>query len=112
MGFLTTLTQNYRTFNISSPCDIYLHDTNARQAFAKTNRHLSHGCVRVENPDILANLLLGYAHFGADYLVSCALNTSPKTIPLPRVVPVIMTHNVLDTDQTGTIGVYPNVYGR
>ncbi|MCY7359434.1 MAG: L,D-transpeptidase family protein [Rudanella sp.] len=99
-------------FNVSSPYDIYLHDTNARQAFAKSNRHLSHGCVRVEKPDELANLLLGYAYFGADYLVSCALNTSPQTIPLPQAVPVIMTYNVLDIDEEGAIRVYPNVYGR
>jgi len=97
-------------FNISSPYDIYLHDTNARQAFARQNRQLSHGCVRIENPDRFANLLLGYARFGADYLTSCAKNASPKTVLLPRKVPVIILYNVLDIDEAGAIRVYRNGY--
>ena len=98
-------------FNITSPYDIYLHDTNARQAFSRENRQLSHGCVRVEKPDSLANLLLGHARFGPDYLISCARNTKPRTIPLPQAVPVILVYNVLDIDSAGAIRVYRNVYG-
>ena len=97
-------------FNISSPYDIYLHDTNARQAFAKENRQLSHGCIRVEKPDQLANLLLGYARFGADYLTSCAKNASPKTVLLPEKVSVIILYNVLDIDEAGAIWVYRDKY--
>ncbi len=97
-------------FNISSPYDIYLHDTNARQAFAKENRQLSHGCIRVEKPDSLANLLLGYVRFGADYLTSCAKNASPQTVLLPKKVPVIILHNVLDIDEVGAIRVYRDRY--
>ena len=98
-------------FNVNSPYDIYLHDTNARQAFAKENRHLSHGCIRVEKPTELANLLLGYTRLGADYLTSCPTNASPKTVVLPRPVPVIITYNVLDMDEAGAIQVYKDVYG-
>jgi murein L,D-transpeptidase YcbB/YkuD len=97
-------------FNISSPYAIYLHDTNARQAFAKQNRYLSHGCIRVERPDRLANVLLGYTRFGADYLTSCAKNTSPQTVLLPKKVPVIILYNVLDIDDTGAIRVYRDRY--
>lgn len=97
-------------FNVNSPYDIYLHDTNARQAFAKENRQLSHGCIRVEKPDRLANLLLGYARFGADYLISCAKNASPKTVLLPKKVPVIILYNVLDIDEAGAIRVYRDTY--
>lgn len=97
-------------FNVSSPYDIYLHDTNARQVFVKENRQLSHGCIRVERPDRLANLLLGYVRFGADYLTSCAKNASPQTVMLPRNVPVYILYNVLDIDEAGAIRVYRNSY--
>ena len=97
-------------FNVSSPYDIYLHDTNARQVFARENRQLSHGCIRVEKPDALANLLLGYARFGADYLTSCAKNASPKTVLLPKKIPVIILYNVLDIDEAGAIRVYRSGY--
>ena len=99
-------------FNINSPYDIYLHDTNARQAFAGENRQLSHGCIRVEKPDLLANLLLGYPRFGADYLTSCAKNASPQTVLLPKKVPVIILYNVLDIDEAGAIRVYRDTYRR
>lgn len=98
--------------NLTGPYAIYLHDTNARQVSAKTDRYLSHGCVRVEKPESLANLLLGYPHFEADYLVNRALNVSPQTIPLPRPVPIIVTYNRVDVDEAGIIRTYPNVYGR
>ena len=37
---------------------VYLHDTNHRDYFEKTNRSLSSGCIRVENPLELTNYLL------------------------------------------------------
>ncbi|ADB39553.1 L,D-transpeptidase family protein [Spirosoma linguale] len=99
-------------FNVNSPYDVYLHDTNARHAFASENRQLSHGCIRVEKPAELANLLLGYTRFSDDYLTSCPKNASPKTVQLPVSVPVITTYNVLDIDAAGAIQVYPDVYGK
>jgi len=44
----------YVKFEMSNPYNIYIHDTPSRQLFDKTERHLSHGCVRVENPRQLA----------------------------------------------------------
>ena len=38
--------------------DSYLHDTNNRQAFKRTNRAISHGCIRIEKPLELAVFLL------------------------------------------------------
>lgn len=98
-------------FNETNPYDIYLHDTNARGAFSKVNRQVSHGCIRVEKPDELANLLLGYARFGADYLTCCPKDASPETVLMPKAVPVIMTYNVLDMDEQGVVQAYQDVYG-
>ena len=98
-------------FNVSSPYDIYLHDTNARQAFSEENRQLSHGCIRVEKPAELANLLIGYTRLRADYLTNCPINSSPQTIPLPKSVPVIITYNLVDMDEAGAVHVYRDVYG-
>lgn len=101
----------FKKFNVNSPYDIYLHDTNIRQAFTRENRQLSHGCIRVEKPAEPANLLLGYTRFGADYLTSYPKNASPKTVVLPRAIPVIITYNVLDMDEAEAIQVYRDVYG-
>ncbi len=37
-------------FNFHNRFSVYLHDTNHREYFAKTNRALSSGCVRIEEP--------------------------------------------------------------
>ena len=41
-------------FNFGNRFSVYLHDTNARSAFNRHNRALSHGCVRVSKPYELA----------------------------------------------------------
>ncbi len=45
-------------FQMSNPQNIYLHDTPSRGAFVKYERHLSHGCVRVDQPTTLAEHVL------------------------------------------------------
>jgi murein L,D-transpeptidase YcbB/YkuD len=45
-------------FNFPNKYAVYLHDTNARGLFSRTNRSLSHGCVRVQAWRDLANELL------------------------------------------------------
>ncbi|OIN60750.1 L,D-transpeptidase family protein [Arsenicibacter rosenii] len=97
-------------FNVNDPYDIYLHDTNARNLFATANRFLSHGCIRVEKPVELANQLLGKPAFTASYMKACPANAVPRTIPLPKTIPVVMTYNLIDLDEDGSIQVYRDRY--
>ena len=46
-------------FNFNNPYSVYLHDTNQRYLFKNANRALSHGCVRVEKWQDLANYIAG-----------------------------------------------------
>ncbi|MBT5434934.1 MAG: L,D-transpeptidase family protein [Rhodospirillaceae bacterium] len=45
-------------FSLTNEFDIFLHDTGARSVFARTERSLSHGCVRVGDPAGLAQFAL------------------------------------------------------
>lgn len=45
-------------FNFANKFSVYLHDTNARWLFSKSQRALSHGCVRVKEWEQLANFLV------------------------------------------------------
>lgn len=45
-------------FMFTNPFGVYLHDTPTRPPFSQANRAVSHGCVRVEKPLILAEYLL------------------------------------------------------
>ena len=58
-------------FSFENPYSVYLHDTPSKALFDKTSRAFSHGCIRVQDPLALAQLLLrndsgnttGYASF-------------------------------------------------
>ncbi len=56
-------------FMFYNPFGIYLHDTPSRIPFTYSNRAVSHGCVRVEKPLKLAELLLkDHPKWNIDYL--------------------------------------------
>jgi murein L,D-transpeptidase YcbB/YkuD len=42
-----------------NPDDLYLHDTPTKSLFAKDDRNLSHGCIRLEDAERLGRWLLG-----------------------------------------------------
>jgi murein L,D-transpeptidase YcbB/YkuD len=45
-------------FDMPNRFDVYLHDTPDRSIFARENRRLSNGCIRVQNPLELASLVM------------------------------------------------------
>lgn len=50
-------------FDFANSQSVYLHDTNNKGAFKRRTRALSHGCIRVENPFELANILYEFNEF-------------------------------------------------
>src|SRR5690606_15062243 len=47
-------------FMFPNSYNIYLHDTPSRSLFQRDVRAFSHGCIRVENPNALAQWVLGW----------------------------------------------------
>jgi murein L,D-transpeptidase YcbB/YkuD len=70
--------------------NIYLHDTPNHELFQKDVRAFSHGCIRLEKPDELAEWVLGWP---ADK-VEQAMHDGPDDhgIKLPRKIPVYITY--------------------
>lgn len=48
-------------FMFNNPFSIYLHDTPNKQAFKRTQRAVSHGCVRLEDPILFGEFLMQYS---------------------------------------------------
>lgn len=91
--------------------DVYLHDTPARNLFARSARALSHGCVRVEQILPLATYALADLH--AAERISEALSTSDTAhLPLARKLPVYFLYWTAFADANGAIQTVPDVYGR
>ena len=97
-------------FDLNSPYSIYLHDTNNRNLFKNSNRHLSHGCVRVEKPFFLAEYLLGNSVDTA-YLNQCLRTETPKEHKLKQKFPVLILYLTADVNAEGELRFYKDVYG-
>ncbi|HWI89412.1 MAG TPA: L,D-transpeptidase family protein [Sphingomicrobium sp.] len=90
-------------FPFANPQDIYLHDTPGKELFAKDQRHLSNGCVRVEDAPRLARWLLGTD--------PVAPGSDPETpVQVPHGVPIILTYLTAKV-QDGKISYLPDIYG-
>jgi murein L,D-transpeptidase YcbB/YkuD len=98
-------------FLFNNKSSVYLHDTPAKAAFYQKMRAVSHGCVRLGDPDGLALELFGQ---GDDYDKikedMSEDNPDPTTIYLPKKTPVYITYVTCWPDENGVIQARPDVY--
>ncbi len=72
---------------------VYLHDTNDRTLFDRNERNLSSGCIRIENPFELANLLMADDPDWSPAQLDDILASGKTTrITLPEPMPVLLTY--------------------
>jgi L,D-transpeptidase YcbB len=88
---------------------VYLHDTPGRHLFAKTARALSHGCVRVDQPMRLAQILLGPEWTEAR--LKSLVGQGERLVKLPRIVPVHLAYFTLSADSEGQLTRIEDIYG-
>jgi len=92
--------------------NVYMHDTPAKALFAFPDRAHSHGCIRVERPHDLAELLLGADGWTRARLDSVIATGHRTAVPLTTPVPVRITYATAFLDLGGTLQFRPDVYGR
>jgi murein L,D-transpeptidase YcbB/YkuD len=99
-------------FLFNNKSSVYLHDTPAKDAFYRKDRDVSHGCVRLGDPQALALNLFGEGP-KYDLIIKdmAADNPDPTTIYLPAKVPVYITYVTCWTDTDGVLQVRKDVYG-
>lgn len=103
-------------FRFTSPYAIYLHDTPAKAAFRASNRALSHGCIRVEKPLLLARFLLQRDDTSRAAGRTQELETSinrgrTKVFSLQAPVPLFVRYLTCEADG-GQLRQLPDVYNR
>ena len=100
-------------FVFPNTADVYLHDTPGRSAFNRSRRDLSHGCVRVANPEQLAAFVLVDQDGWDKESIKQAMST-PKTrhVTLKRAVPVLFYYATTFVDHENRLHFYPDVYGQ
>jgi len=100
-------------FIFPNKADVYLHDTPSRGAFNRDRRDLSHGCVRVAEPEKLAEFVLD-SQEGWDKQAIQQAMASPKTqrVSLKKSIPVLFFYTTAFVDQDHKPRFYPDIYGQ
>jgi len=91
---------------------VYLHDTPSKALFGRAERAFSHGCVRVQNPFELAEVLLGSKGWDQDKIKATLDSLETKTVYLPEALPVLLLYWTADIGPTGDVHFYTDVYER
>jgi murein L,D-transpeptidase YcbB/YkuD len=76
-------------FMFPNDFNIYLHDTPNGELFNKDVRAFSHGCIRVEHPDQLAQFVLGWP---AEKVQAEMQGRDDHTVKLPQKLPVYIVY--------------------
>ena len=93
--------------------DVYLHDTPADALFKRKFRALSHGCVRVEQPQPLAEYLLkDQPEWTPDRIKEAMHAGEEKHVKLKRPIAVHLTYWTVRADEDGTVQFRDDVYNR
>lgn len=98
-------------FMLPNDLNIYLHDTNEKHLFKRTTRAFSHGCVRVAEPQRLAQwILAGDTAWSLDRMKQAMKADKPELVRLSEHIPVLLVYHTAAVDASGVVRAYHDVY--
>ncbi|MGF1594256.1 MAG: murein L,D-transpeptidase [Kiloniellaceae bacterium] len=93
--------------------NIYLHDTPAKSLFNRPERAFSHGCIRVKDPDLLAEYVLAENEGWDRARIEAAIASGERTIvTLSEPLPVHITYLTSWVNKDGSVHFRNDVYDR
>ena len=92
----------------SSPYGVYIHDTNNKASFLRAYRFLSHGCIRIEEPLSLGNLL--YEQMDTTLLQSCLIEQKPVYRKISAPIPVFVIYTLAHPSKRCGVSFTRDVY--
>ena len=98
-------------FTLNNAHAIYMHDTNHKEAFNRSIRYLSHGCIRLEKPLALASYLLadqGYDQYQIQDEIE--LGGIEKSLSLTKSMRVYIFGTTMVAYSDGTVAFGEDVY--
>ena len=99
-------------FGLETRFGIALHDTPSRHLFGLMSRAFSHGCIRVEVAEGLAELLLrDMPAWSAESLQAALADTSERSLRLPAPIPAYIGYWTAWVDPDGTVEFRRDIYG-
>lgn len=99
-------------FVFPNPYGIFMHDTNLKSFFRKEIRAFSHGCIRLQDPFEVMDLLLQQgAGIPPDKGRAILAKGEMREVPLKTPVPIFIEYNSVGVDDQGRVQFYSDVYG-
>jgi murein L,D-transpeptidase YcbB/YkuD len=100
-------------FRFPNKHDVYMHDTPERHLFNGPTRAFSHGCMRVQNPMRMAEVILDYDRGWSTDRVRSMVDARSSTtdITLEKRVPVHIAYFTAIAEDNGKIGYTRDLYG-
>lgn len=100
-------------FILPNPHAVYLHDTPARELFARSGRAFSSGCIRLEHARLLADWVLQDQPAWTRERIDAVLEAGETVeVPLRQPLPVLVLYFTVVAGESGTIYYRPDLYGR
>ena len=99
-------------FMFPNPYDVYLHSTPATVLFARSRRDFSHGCIRAEKPEPLAEWVLSKQPGWTPQRIAEAMN-GDKTlhVALDQPIPVLIVYATAVVLDSGEVRFFQDIYG-
>ncbi len=91
---------------------VYLHDTPDRHLFQRSQRTLSSGCVRVDKPLELAELVLDDPKWNQEKFASVFATKRPSSVRLKEPLPVVLSYWTAEVDAHGLMHFREDIYGQ
>ena len=92
---------------------VYMHDTPSKELFADSVRAFSHGCMRVQNPQKLAEVVMGEANGWLPEQTKERFTTEGnQPVQLDHPIPVHVTYFTAFVSDTGDLVVIDDIYGH
>ena len=100
-------------FMLPNQFSVYLHDSPARSLFERSRRDFSHGCIRVADAELLAELVLrDQPEWTRERIQSAMEGSEPLRVDLLRKIPVLVLYGTALARENGQVYFYQDIYGH
>jgi murein L,D-transpeptidase YcbB/YkuD len=92
---------------------IYMHDTSAKWLFAPERRDFSHGCIRLEKPEDLAEWVLRQqSGWSRDRIVAAIQGTESISVKVKRPIQVVTMYSTAVVMENDEVHFFQDIYGE
>jgi murein L,D-transpeptidase YcbB/YkuD len=106
-------------FIFPNPHYVYLHDTPSKSLFNAEQRAFSSGCIRIEKPYELAEILLAkstsqakQAHVAKERIKQILSSNVPEREYLAHPLPILLVYRTVQVTDKGLLKFNPDIYQR